>query len=153
MPAALLLKQTRCLKTTRVLTMKILTIFLVKSFAGHHEEGELSANVSEGGLCRSQETVTPGVQWVMQKGMPYEGTWIGAAAIEANVFAAIDEMFTSFQVSPIAYYESGDTVFIHVRMTAEGLDIEVMHMAKMEGGKFAKFQVFENTAQMLAAAN
>ncbi len=147
--------------------MKILTIFLALlfstiAFAGHHEEGELSANLTSvkaayaafnaGNIEAWRAELTPDVQWVMQKGMPYEGTWIGAAAIEANVFSAIDEMFTSFQVSPIAYYESGDTVFIHVRMTAEGLDTEVMHMAKMEGGKFAEFQVFENTAQMLAAA-
>lgn len=147
--------------------MKILTIFLALlfstiAFAGHHEEGELSANLKSvkaayaafnaGNIEAWRAELTPGVQWVMQKGMPYEGTWIGAAAIEANVFSAIDEMFTSFQVSPIAYYESGDTIFIHVRMTAEGLDTEVMHMAKMEGGKFAEFQVFENTAQMLAAA-
>ena len=147
--------------------MKILTIFLAFlfstiAFAGHHEEGELSANLKSvkaayaafnaGNIEAWRAELTPDVQWVMQKGMPYEGTWIGAAAIEANVFSAIDEMFTSFQVSPIAYYESGDTIFIHVRMTAEGLDTEVMHMAKMEGGKFAEFQVFENTAQMLAAA-
>ena len=147
--------------------MKILTIFLALlfstiAFAGHHEEGELSANLKSvkaayaafnaGNIEAWRAELTPGVQWVMQKGMPYEGTWIGAAAIEANVFSAIDEMFTSFQVSPIAYYESGDTIFIHVRMTAEGLDTEVMHMAKMKGGKFAEFQVFENTAQMLAAA-
>ena len=145
--------------------MKILTIFLAFlfstiAFAGHHEEGELSANlVSKGGLCSlMQETLKRGEQSLL---LMFNGLckrvclmrnldwW---AAIEANVFSAIDEMFTSFQVSPIAYYESGDTVFIHVRMTAEGLDTEVMHMAKMKGGKFAEFQVFENTAQMLAAA-
>ena len=147
--------------------MKLLTIFLAflfstPAFAGHHKEGELSANLKSvkaaytafntGNIEAWRAELAPDVEWVMQKGMPYEGTWIGAAAIEANVFSGIDEMFTSFQVTPIAYYESGDTVFIHVRMTAEGLDTEVMHMAKMEGGKFARFQVFENTAQMLATA-
>jgi hypothetical protein len=61
-------------------------------------------------------------------------------------------MWTNFQVQPIAYYESGNTIFIHVRMTADGLDAEAVHMATMEGGKFARFQAFENTGQMLAAA-
>ena len=145
--------------------MKLLTIFLAffistTAFAGHHKEGEMSANLKSvkaayaafntGNIEAWRAELAPDVEWIMQKGMPYEGTWIGAAAVEANVFSVIDEMFTSFQVTPIAYYESGDTVFIHVRMTAEGLDTEVMHMAKMEAGKFAKFQVFENTAQMLA---
>ena len=117
--------------------MKLLTIFLAffistTAFAGHHEEGEMSANLKSvkaayaafntGNIEAWRAELAPDVEWIMQKGMPYEGTWIGAAAIEANVFSAIDEIFTSFQVTPIAYYESGDTVFIYVRMTAEGLD-------------------------------
>ena len=64
----------------------------------------------------------------------------------------LEEKWVDFQVKPIAFYESGDTVFIHVRMTAEGLDTESMHMATIKDGKFATFQAFENSALMMAAA-
>jgi hypothetical protein len=37
-------------------------------------------------------------------------------------------------------------------MTADGLEAEALHMVTMEGGKFARFQAFENAGQMLAAA-
>lgn len=132
------------------------------AYAGHHASGEMSQNLATvkagyaafnaGDIPAWRATLTEDSEWVMQQGMPFAGTWVGAQAIEENVFATVAALWTNFKVEPIAYYESDDKVFIHVRMTADGLDTEVMHMATMEDGKFAQFQVFENTAMMLAAA-
>ena len=147
--------------------MKLITIILSLlisgfTYAGHHEEGEMSANLksakaayaafNSGDIAAWRAELTPDAAWVMQKGLPYEGTWVGAAEIEAQVLSKIAEMWNNFQVQPIAYYESGNTVFVHVQMTADGLEAEAVHMVTMEGGKFARFQAFENTGQMLAAA-
>jgi len=39
-----------------------------------------------------------------------------------------------------------------VRMTAEGLDTESMHMTKIKDGKQVAFQAFEDSAAMMNAA-
>ena len=39
-----------------------------------------------------------------------------------------------------------------MKMTADGLDTEALHMATIKDGKFAAFRPFENTGLMMAAA-
>ena len=67
-------------------------------------------------------------------------------------FAPIGMMWPEFKVEPINFYESGDTVFVHVHMTAEGLDTESIHMIKIQDGKYVAFQPFDDSAAMLKAA-
>ena len=43
-------------------------------------------------------------------------------------------------------------VFVHIKMTAEGLDTESMHMVTIKNGKYASFQPFEDSAAMMKAA-
>jgi hypothetical protein len=85
-------------------------------------------------------------------GLPYTGTYIGPAAVEAGIFAPIGMMWPEFKVEPINFYGSGDTVFVHVHMTAEGLDTESIHMIKIQDGRYVAFQPFDDSAAMLNAA-
>ena len=132
------------------------------TLAGHHEKGEMSANITAakagydafntGDIEAWKKTQADDLVFKVLEGLPYSGTFLGQQAVIDNVFSILEEKWVDFQVKPIAFYESGDTVFIHVRMTAEGLDTESMHMATIKDGKFATFQAFENSALMMAAA-
>ena len=147
--------------------MKIITLILSLllsslAYAGHHEEGEMSANLivvksaydafNSGDMEAWRAVQGADAVWKVQVGLPYAGTYIGPAAVEAGIFEPIVQMWPDFKVEPIKFYESGDTVFIHVRMTAEGLDTESMHMTKVKGGKQVTFQAFEDSAAMMKAA-
>ena len=50
-------------------------------------------------------------------------------------------------------YESGNTVFLHAKITAGGRTSETMHMSVVENGKFSKFQAFDDSATLNATAN
>ena len=139
-------------------------LLLIPSFvqAGHHEESGISANIATAKAgydafnagdmeawraVQADETV-----WTIQVGLPYTGTYIGPAAVEAGVFGPIGKKWPDFKVDPIKFYESGDTVFVHVHMTAGGLDTESIHMIKIKEGKYIAFQPFDDSAAMLRAA-
>ena len=149
------------------LSMKLITIILSLfisgfAYAGHHEEGEMSANLvvvksaydafNSGDMEAWRAVQGADAVWKVQIGLPYAGTYIGPAAVEAGIFEPIGKMWPDFKVEPIKFYESGDTVFVHVRMTAEGLDTESMHMTKIKDGKQVAFQAFEDSAAMMNAA-
>lgn len=149
------------------LSMKLITIILSLlisgfTYAGHHEEGEMSANLAvakagydafnAGDMDAWRSVQAFDSVWKVQVGLPYTGTYIGPEAVEAGIFAPIGEMWSDFKVEPIKFYESGDTVFVHVHMTAEGLDTESIHMIKIKDGKYAAFQAFEDSAAMMKAA-
>ena len=48
----------------------------------------------------------------------------------------------------IETYSVGDVVFVHTRMTAEGMDTQSMHMFTMRDGKIASFTAFDDTDSM-----
>jgi hypothetical protein len=50
-------------------------------------------------------------------------------------------------------YESGNTVFMHGKITAGGKTSETMHMFVVEDGKFVKFQAFDDSATLNSVAN
>ena len=147
--------------------MKLITLFLSLFisnlvFAGHHATHEMSANVAvakagydafnAGDMDAWRAVQADKTVWTIQVGLPYTGEYVGAAAVEAGVFGPISEMWPDFKVEPIKFYESGNTVFVHVRMTAEGLDTESIHMIKIVDGKYASFQPFDDSAAMMKAA-
>ena len=147
--------------------MKLPAIFLslfisTATLAGHHEEGEMSANVAIakagydafniGDMEAWRSVQAAESVWMIQVGLPYTGTYVGPAAVEAGIFEPISQMWPDFKVEPIKFYESGDTVFVHVHMTAEGLDTESVHMIKIKDGKYAAFQPFDDSAAMMKAA-
>ena len=147
----------------RIFTLLLSLIFTAApATAGHHEQDGMSANIAVakagydafgvGDMEAWRAVQAEDSVWTIQVGLPYTGTYIGPAAVEAGIFAPISEMWPDFKVEPIKFYESGDTVFVHVRMTAEGLDTEAMHMVTIRDGKYAAFQPFDDSAAMMAAA-
>ena len=141
----------------------ILSLFIsALTQAGHHEEGEMSANFAVakagydafnvGDMDAWRSVQAADSVWEVQVGLPYTGTYVGPAAVEAGIFGPIGEMWPDFKVEPIKFYESGDTVFVHVHMTAEGLDTESIHMITIKDGKYAAFQPFDDSAAMMKAA-
>lgn len=141
----------------------ILSLFISSlTYAGHHEEGEMSANIAVakagydafnvGDMDAWRSVQAADSVWEVQVGLPYTGTYVGPAAVEAGIFGPIGEMWPDFKVEPIKFYESGDTVFVHVHMTAEGLDTESVHMITIKDGKYAAFQPFDDSAAMMKAA-
>ena len=66
------------------------------------------------------------------------------------VFAEIARLWPDFKVEPMAFYESGNKVFIHARMTAGGRQTETMHMATIKGGKYVAFTPFDNSGFMMS---
>ena len=147
------------MKKTIALVLMLISTTVV---AGHHAESEMSANVAiaksgydafaSGDMEVWKDTQADDVVWTIQVGLPYAGTYTGAEAVIKGVFGPIGEMWSDFKVEPIHYYESGDTVFVHIKMTAEGLDTESIHMVAIKNGKYASFQPFEDSAAMMKAA-
>ena len=70
-----------------------------------------------------------------------------------NCLAKIPTLWSDFEIEPIQMYESGNTVFMHGKITAGGKTSETMHMSVVEDGKFAKFQAFDDSATLNSVAN
>ena len=143
----------------------VITLLLLLSsyaVAGHHEKDEVSANVAvvkagyeafnAGDMDAWRAVQAKDSVWTIQVGLPYTGTYIGPSAVEEGIFGPIGKMWPEFKVEPINFYESGSTVFVHVHMTAKGLDTESVHMVKVENGKYASFQPFDDSAAMMEAS-
>ena len=87
--------------------------------------------------------------WTILAGLPYAGTYVGPDAIIKNVFEQISTLWPDFKVDPIAYYESGDKVFVHVKITIGGKQTEALHMATLKDGKQIAFTLFESSGFMM----
>jgi len=128
-------------------------------FAGHHEKGGMSPNVlatktayesfMAGDLEAWKAVHSEDVVWTILAGLPYAGTYVGPDAIIKNVFEQISTLWPDFKVDPIAYYESGDKVFVHVKITIGGKQTEALHMATLKDGKQIAFTPFENSGFMM----
>ena len=70
-----------------------------------------------------------------------------------NCLAKIPTLWSDFKIEPIQMYESGNTVFMHGKITAGGKTSETMHMSVVEDGKFVKFQAFDDSATLNSVAN
>ena len=89
------------------------------------------------------------VVWTILEGLPYAGTYVGTDAIIENVFSQIGVLWPDFKVEPMAYFESGDKVFVHVKISIAGKQTEALHMVTMKDGKQVAFTPFENSAFMM----
>ena len=92
--------------------------------------------------------------WVgtVPEGMPNSGTFHGAGEFIQNFLSHFPEVWPDFNLEPIAMYESGNTEFLHHKITAGGKTTEGIHMLTVEGGKAKSWQPFDDTAQLIAAA-
>ena len=98
------------------------------------------------------DTQAADVIWTVPKGFPYAGTYIGPESVIANVFTPISAMWPDFQVEAMEYHASGNTVFVKTRMMAGGEVSDSLHVAVIENGKYAKFQVFDDAGFMMQSA-
>ena len=142
----------------RYLIAAIALSFSCLGYAGHHEE-KTSINItatkaayaafSNGDMEAWKAVHGTGVVWTILEGLPYAGTFVGTDAIIENVFSQIGVLWPDFKVEPMAYFESGDKVFVHVKISIAGKQTEALHMVTMKDGKQVAFTPFENSAFMM----
>ena len=145
---------------TKYILGSLLLFTSIHAFAGHHEESEMSQNVAaakagydafaSGDMDAWKSTHAKDAVWTVLEGLPYAGTYVGPESVVENVFAEIANLWPDFRVEPIAFYESGNKVFIHARMTAGGRQTETMHMATIKDGKYVEFTPFDNSGFMMS---
>ncbi len=83
--------------------------------------------------------------------LPQSGVFTGRQAVIDGVFAKIAVLWPQFSLTPINTDVVGNTVYVHNKMTAEGLDSETMHMFRLRDGKISSFTAFEDTDSMRQA--
>lgn len=130
------------------------------TWADDHKSNELSPNIiaakagydafASGDMEAWKATHSSDAVWTVLEGLPYAGTYVGPESVVENIFAEIARLWPDFKVEPMAFYESGNKVFIHARMTAGGRQTETMHMATIKGGKYVAFTPFDNSAFMMS---
>ncbi len=81
------------------------------------------------------------------------GTFNGSNDFIQNWLAKIPTLWPDFEIEPIQMYESGNTVFMHGKITAGGKTSETMHMFVVEEGKIVNFQAFDDSATLNSVAN
>lgn len=132
--------------------------------AGHHAEGETKdqpdpkavvaaayATFSSGDTDAWTALHTDDLRFTIFGQLPQSGVFIGPKAVLENVFAKIAIHWPTFKLTPISTSAIGNTVYVHNKMTADGLDSETMHMFVVENGKVAVFTAFEDTDSMRQA--
>lgn len=133
------------------------------TWADHHKSNELSPNIiackagydafASGDMEAWKATHSSDAVWTVLEGLPYAGTYVGPESVVENVFAKIAVLWPDFKVEPMAFYESGNKVFVHARMTAGGRQTQTVHMATIENGKYVAFTPFDNSGFMMSQAN
>lgn len=103
------------------------------------------------------ETVVAGfaddITWIEPEGSPIaSGTFHGPDAVLENVFASLDELFESFEVSVDRLIDGGDAIVMegaHRGTTSDGDVVEVpaVHVSDMQDGKLQQFANYEDTAR------
>jgi ketosteroid isomerase-like protein len=133
------------------------------TWADDHKSNELSPNIiaakagydafALGDMEAWKATHSSDAVWTVLEGLPYAGTYVGPESVVENVFAKIAVLWPDFKVEPMAFYESGNKVFVHARMTAGGRQTQTVHMATIENGKYVAFTPFDNSGFMMSQAN
>jgi uncharacterized protein len=97
--------------------------------------------------------MTDDVEWHEAEGMPQGGVYRGRDAIVENVLGPLLEDVPDFAVTPEEIVASGDMVAVVTRYTGTGkatgkrLDLQVVHVWDVRGGKVARFRQFADTVR------
>ena len=86
--------------------------------------------------------------WTIFGDLPQSGQRIGTKAVIDEVMGLFPTHWPALGFETIETYSLGDVVFVHTRMTAEGMDTQSMHMFTMRDGKIASFTAFDDTDSM-----
>ncbi|MBO9624779.1 MAG: nuclear transport factor 2 family protein [Microbacterium sp.] len=91
------------------------------------------------------------VQWTEAAGFPYAGTYIGPAAVAANVFQRIQEDWDDYTVAIDEVVDGGDVVVgigtysgTH-KQTGRFFAARVAHVWRLTGGRVTAFEQFTDT--------
>ena len=147
----------------KVLLLAVMALFASQvAVAGHHEAGEMSANLktakasyaafASGDMEAWAAGQAENATWVMPEGLPWTGTYTGPAEVIEKVFGPLGQALPDLKVTPTGFYESGDKIFVTTTYTATNLDTKAVHMITFKGGKFVGFEPFEPTHLMMEAA-
>ena len=98
------------------------------------------------------KTQAADVQWKIPLGFPYGGEFSGPEDVIDNVFDPIVKYWPDFKVEPKKYNQIGNTVYVHVEITAGGSTSESIHVVTIENGLYSAFQVFDEVGFMMNAA-
>ena len=95
------------------------------------------------------------IEWYEAEGLPYGGVYQGGEAVAQNVFVPVMQDIPNFAVTPEQFIASGDTVAVVARYTGTGkdtgkeLDLQVVHVYDVRGGKVVQFRQFVDTVKFL----
>jgi len=129
-------------------------------FAAHHEQGEANpgnvvtqayATFSTGDNEAWAKLHSKDLQFTVVGNLPTSGTYTGTRAVIEGVFEKIPTLWRNFKLEEVERYVIGDTVFVLLAMTADGIDTRSVHMFKVRNGKIISFTAFDDTGSMLAA--
>ena len=148
----------------RVFLLAVMALFASQaSIAGHHEAGEgISENLktvkasyaafAAGDMEAWAAGQTEDAKWVMPEGLPWTGTYTGPAEVMEKVLGPLGEALPDLKVTPTAFYESGDKIFVTTTYTATNLNTKALHMITVKDGKMSSFEPYEPTHIMMKAA-
>ena len=85
--------------------------------------------------------------------MPNGRVYHGASDFIQNFLAKLTEVWPDFGLEPIGFYASGDTLFMHGKITAGGKTSETIHMSVVKDGKAVSWQPFDDTHSMISTAS
>ena len=86
--------------------------------------------------------------WTIFGELPQSGQRVGTQAVIDEVMGLFPTHWPALGFETIETYSVGNVVFVHTRMTAEGMDTQSMHMFTMRDGRIASFTAFDDTDSM-----
>ena len=144
----------------KLISLTAVFILSCAVFAAHHETREVSpgkvvtqayATFSTGDNEAWSKLHTKDLQFTVVGNLPTSGTYTGTDAVIKGVFEKIPTLWRNFNLEEVERYVVGDTIFVLLAMTADGLNTRSVHMFKVRNGKISSFTAFDDTGSMLAA--
>ncbi len=83
--------------------------------------------------------------------LPQSGSHKGTQATIENVFAVLPVHWPGFNLTELNRYTIGNTVIVHLKMTAKGLETESLHKFQIVDGQISSFTAFDDTQSMFVA--
>jgi len=98
------------------------------------------------------------IEWQQAQGLEHGGTYLGLAAVRANVFDPLDrDWWAEFSAVPVEFLDAGDEVVVLgryrgvARGTGKVLDVPFVHIWTLRDGKAWRFRQFLDTAGWIEA--
>ena len=80
--------------------------------------------------------------------LPQSGVHKGTKATIDKVFEVLPVHWPGFNLTELNRYIADNTVIVHLKMTAKGLETESLHKFEVIDGKIASFKAFDDTQSM-----